>query len=94
MLQTSKYMSLYEELQSKCIANNSTTLKTAHILIHYRVCMGVMCIFSLVKLLLQGSIGCRLGTLLLTGDQVQVLGGGVETLAEANHQKRVLARAL
>jgi RecQ-mediated genome instability protein 1 len=46
------------------------------------------------KLVLRGTIGCRLGTLLLTGDQVELLGGGVESLAETNQQSRVLARAL
>jgi RecQ-mediated genome instability protein 1 len=46
------------------------------------------------KLLLQGTINCRLGTLLVSGSHVQVLGGGVESLIDVNQQKRVLARAL
>ena len=48
----------------------------------------------MLQLVLRGTIGCRLGTLLLTGDQVELLGGGVESLAETNQQSRVLARAL
>ena len=47
-----------------------------------------------LQLVLRGTIGCRLGTLLLSGDQVELLGGGVESLAGINRQSRVLARAL
>lgn len=54
---------------------------------------NVLCSW-LLQLVLRGTISCRLGTLLLSGDQVEVLGGGVDALAEANKQPRVLARAL
>ena len=47
-----------------------------------------------LQLLLQGSVGCHLGVLLLTAGNVQVLGGSVEHLVERNQQKRLLARAL
>ncbi|XP_077376874.1 recQ-mediated genome instability protein 1 isoform X2 [Festucalex cinctus] len=47
-----------------------------------------------VKLQLQGQMICRLGMLLLGPDNVRVLGGEVEDLAERNNQGRVLCRAL
>ncbi|KAJ8285428.1 hypothetical protein GJAV_G00026690, partial [Gymnothorax javanicus] len=46
------------------------------------------------KLLLQGVLQCRLGVLLLTPDNVRVLGGAVEELQVALSQSRVLARIL
>ncbi|XP_077416918.1 recQ-mediated genome instability protein 1 isoform X2 [Vanacampus margaritifer] len=47
-----------------------------------------------VKLQLQGQMICRLGMLLLGPDNVKVLGGEVEDLAERNNQGRVLCRVL
>ena len=55
---------------------------------------SVITFLLFMQLLLQGTINCRLGTLLVSGSHVQVLGGGVESLIDVNQQKRVLARAL
>ncbi|KAL5457565.1 hypothetical protein EMCRGX_G034836 [Ephydatia muelleri] len=46
------------------------------------------------KLLLQGAIESRQGVLLLRGDQITVLGGVIEELAEKNEQKKILSRIL
>ncbi|KAJ8380902.1 hypothetical protein SKAU_G00016800, partial [Synaphobranchus kaupii] len=46
------------------------------------------------KLLLQGTLVCRLGVLLLMPANVRVLGGGVEQLQEVFSQGRVLSRVL
>ena len=74
------------------------SMKIAHVYIDSRqkerVVKEVCSLFSCMQLLLQGTIDCRLGTLLLSGSHVQVLGGGVESLVDVNQQRRVLARAL
>ncbi|XP_077330981.1 recQ-mediated genome instability protein 1 isoform X1 [Lithobates pipiens] len=46
------------------------------------------------KILLQGTICCRLGVLLLKPDNVKVLGGEVEALSEENSQVKVLSRLI
>ncbi|MFT7811857.1 recQ-mediated genome instability protein 1 [Arapaima gigas] len=46
------------------------------------------------KILLQGSVQCRLGVLLLKPENVKVIGGEVEDLLEQNSQSRVLCRKL
>jgi SLT domain-containing protein len=46
------------------------------------------------KVVLRGPIHYRLGTLLLTGDHVTVLGGNVDQYVVENDQQRVLAREL
>ena len=47
-----------------------------------------------MQLVIEGEIQCRLGVLLLSEGQVQVLGGQVEELSEANAPRKVLARLL
>ena len=47
-----------------------------------------------LQLVIEGEIQCRLGMLLLNEGQVQVLGGKVEQLVEANAPRKVLARLL
>ncbi|KAM5193556.1 recQ-mediated genome instability protein 1 isoform 1-T3 [Mantella aurantiaca] len=46
------------------------------------------------KILLQGTISCRLGVLLLKPENVKVLGGEVEALSEENSQVKVLSRLI
>ncbi|XP_071820026.1 uncharacterized protein [Apostichopus japonicus] len=46
------------------------------------------------KILIQGTITCRLGVLTLTSRHVKILGGEVETLIEENNQEKLLARLL
>ncbi|XP_075455024.1 recQ-mediated genome instability protein 1 isoform X2 [Ascaphus truei] len=46
------------------------------------------------KLLLQGTIACRLGVVLLKPENVKVLGGEVEALVEEYTQGRVLSRLI
>uniref|UniRef100_T1JCB2 RecQ-mediated genome instability protein 1 n=1 Tax=Strigamia maritima TaxID=126957 RepID=T1JCB2_STRMM len=46
------------------------------------------------KICIHGHFICRLGTFLLTRDNVRFLGGGVQLLKEENTQDKVLARAL
>ena len=41
-----------------------------------------------------GSVQCRLGVLLLSPQNVRVLGGEVDALVEANNQDAILAQAL
>ena len=47
-----------------------------------------------MQLVIQGDVQYRLGVLLLSEGQVEVLGGMVEHLAEANAPRKVLARLL
>ena len=47
-----------------------------------------------LQLAIEGEIECRLGMLLLSGGQVQVMGGQVEQLVDANSPRKVLARLL
>ena len=47
-----------------------------------------------LQLAIEGEMECRLGMLLLSGGQVQVLGGQVEQLVDANSPRKVLARLL
>ncbi|XP_018417130.1 PREDICTED: recQ-mediated genome instability protein 1 [Nanorana parkeri] len=46
------------------------------------------------KILLQGTINCRLGVLLLKPENVKVLGGEVEALLEENSQVKVISRLI
>ncbi|KPP61826.1 recQ-mediated genome instability protein 1-like [Scleropages formosus] len=46
------------------------------------------------KILLQGTVPCRLGVLLLKPENIKVLGGEVENLVERNSQGKVLCRLL
>lgn len=46
------------------------------------------------KILLQGTISCRLGVLLLKSENVKVLGGEVEALSEETSQVKVLSRLI
>ncbi|XP_035687290.1 recQ-mediated genome instability protein 1-like [Branchiostoma floridae] len=46
------------------------------------------------KILVSGSVQCRLGVLLLDGGNVKVLGGEVEELAEENRMENVLLKAV
>ncbi|XP_043939622.1 recQ-mediated genome instability protein 1 [Protopterus annectens] len=46
------------------------------------------------KVILYGNITCRLGVLLLTSENVKVLGGEVEALVEEYGQEKVLARLI
>nr|DBA28012.1 TPA: hypothetical protein GDO54_008438 [Pyxicephalus adspersus] len=46
------------------------------------------------KILLQGTICCRLGVLLLKPENVKVLGGEVEALSEENSQVKILSRLI
>nr|XP_023658830.1 recQ-mediated genome instability protein 1 [Paramormyrops kingsleyae]XP_023658831.1 recQ-mediated genome instability protein 1 [Paramormyrops kingsleyae] len=46
------------------------------------------------KILLQGTVACRLGVLLLKPENVKVIGGEVEDLLEQNSQGNVLCRLL
>lgn len=48
----------------------------------------------LFQLVIQGELQYRLGVLLLSEGQVEVLGGKVEHLVEANAAKKVLGRLL
>ncbi|XP_070568492.1 recQ-mediated genome instability protein 1-like [Ptychodera flava] len=47
-----------------------------------------------MKIQVQGTIQCRLGVLLLTSENVRILGGDVESLMEENSQVMVLSRAI
>ena len=47
-----------------------------------------------MQLVIEGEIQYRLGVLLLSEGQVQVLGGQVEELVEANAPRKMLARLL
>ncbi|XP_022106857.1 recQ-mediated genome instability protein 1-like isoform X2 [Acanthaster planci] len=46
------------------------------------------------KILVHGSVQCRMGVLMLTANNIRVLGGDAESLAEANSQIQILSRAL
>ncbi|XP_038047386.1 recQ-mediated genome instability protein 1-like isoform X2 [Patiria miniata] len=46
------------------------------------------------KILVHGSVQCRMGVLMLTANNVRVLGGDAESLAENNSQIQILSRAL
>ena len=48
----------------------------------------------LLQVVVHGQITCRRGVLMLTADNLQVLGGEVDSLIEANTPVAVLERAM
>lgn len=51
-------------------------------------------LLSIVQVVVQGAVKCRRGVLMLTADNLQVLGGEVDSLVEANTPVAVLQRAM
>ena len=47
-----------------------------------------------LQVVVHGQVTCRRGVLMLTGDNLQVLGGEVDSLVEANPPVAVLERAM
>ena len=54
----------------------------------------IYCFLFNFKIQIRGEILCRLGVLMLTKNNVHVLGGEVESLLEENSPENLLQRAL